>query len=52
MQFLEQVVEPARRKPRTVGLTMVLDRLAVEPDLLAGDLAEYVDVVKIGWGIP
>ena len=52
MQFLERVVEPARRKPRTVGLTMVLDRLAVEPDLLAGDLAEYVDVVKIGWGIP
>jgi phosphosulfolactate synthase len=52
MQFLERVVQPGRRKPRVTGLTMVLDRLANPPELLTGALAEYVDVVKLGWGIP
>ena len=52
MQFLERVVEAGRKKPRSAGLTMVLDRLAADPDLLVSALAEYVDVVKLGWGIP
>lgn len=31
---------------------MVLDRLAGELDPTQGALAEYIDVVKIGWGLP
>lgn len=45
---------PARqRKPRTAGLTHVLDK-GTPPALLAGVLegaGELVDVVKVGWGI-
>ena len=39
-------------KPRNVGVTHVLDRLhgLSEPELTP--LAPYVDVVKIGWGLP
>lgn len=52
IMFAEPIFGAGRSKPRTDGLTMVLDRWAVDPGELAGPLAEYVDVVKIGWGIP
>jgi phosphosulfolactate synthase len=43
---------PAPDRPRTTGVTHVLDRL---PGLHADELAylaPYVDVAKIGWGLP
>ncbi len=52
MRFLEQVVAQPRSKPRERGLTMVLDRLADELDPTLDVLAPYIDIVKIGWGIP
>ena len=51
-RFAEPLLGPGRPKPRTDGFTMVLDRWAQDPGELTGPLAEYVDVVKIGWGIP
>jgi phosphosulfolactate synthase len=43
---------PKVTRPRTVGLTHVLDRLhGLNPAELR-PLAPYVDVVKIGWGLP
>lgn len=43
---------PTVARPRKVGITHVLDRLppASVDDL--GPLAPYVDIVKIGWGLP
>jgi phosphosulfolactate synthase len=52
VRFLEGRIAGGRTKPRTDGLTMVLDRWAQDPGELTGALAPYVDVVKIGWGIP
>ncbi len=45
--------EPPRvNRPRQNGITHVLDRLhALDPGELAY-LAPYIDVVKIGWGLP
>lgn len=51
-RFAEPLLGAGRPKPRTDGLTMVLDRWAHDPGELAGPLADYVDIVKIGWGIP
>jgi phosphosulfolactate synthase len=43
---------PATARPRITGVTHVLDRLdAISRDELAY-LAPYVDVAKIGWGLP
>jgi len=46
------VEPPSPTRPRRTGLTHVLDRL----DPLSADwlrpLARYIDVVKIGWGLP
>ena len=43
---------PSVERPRTLGLTHVLDRLhQLNPEELR-PLAPYVDVVKIGWGLP
>jgi phosphosulfolactate synthase len=43
---------PKVARPRTVGVTHVLDRLhGLEHEELR-PLASYVDVVKIGWGLP
>lgn len=43
---------PKVQRPRSTSLTIVLDRLtAITPDEV-GDLAPYIDVVKIGWGLP
>ncbi len=52
MGFLETVISAPRSKPRRRGLTMVLDRLAADPRPIVEALAPYIDVVKIGWGIP
>lgn len=48
--FGSELPKPGR--PRTGGLTHVLDRFAPlsEPGLAA--LAPFVDIVKIGWGLP
>src|SRR5579859_115018 len=43
---------PVPERPRKVGITHVLDRLhGLEPSELR-PLAGYVDIVKIGWGLP
>ena len=43
---------PRVARPRTVGITHVLDRLqALHPEELAY-LSPYFDVAKIGWGLP
>ncbi|MCI4324156.1 MAG: phosphosulfolactate synthase [Thermoplasmata archaeon] len=43
---------PVVERPRKVGLTHVLDRLSgSKPDQLQ-HLAGYIDIVKIGWGLP
>lgn len=43
---------PSVPRPRTVGMTHVLDRLhGLAPDELK-PLAPYIDVVKLGWGLP
>ncbi len=39
-------------RPRPYGLTHVLDRLDAAPSADLEFLAPYVDVVKIGWGLP
>ena len=43
---------PAPKRPRTVGVTHVLDRLHGLNEGEVRPLAPYVDVVKIGWGLP
>ena len=46
------VAPPPVDRPRKVGLTHVLDRLhGLEPEELR-PLAPYMDIVKIGWGLP
>jgi phosphosulfolactate synthase len=52
MRFLSNLVSSPRVKPRKTGLTMVLDRLAGDLDSTVEALAPYIDIVKIGWGIP
>ncbi|MCI4347254.1 MAG: phosphosulfolactate synthase [Thermoplasmata archaeon] len=48
--FPSEIAKPVR--PRSVGLTHVLDRLhGLNPEELR-PLAPYIDVVKIGWGLP
>ena len=43
---------PPVTRPRSVGITHVLDRLhLLNPEELR-PLAPYIDVVKIGWGLP
>jgi len=39
-------------KPRSTGLTHVLDRLGPLEDGFLKTLAPYADIVKIGWGLP
>ncbi|MCA1814321.1 MAG: phosphosulfolactate synthase [Halobacteriales archaeon] len=52
MQFLEDVVASRAGKPRTEGVTQVVDKFqGLELDTLA-PLAAFVDVVKIRWGLP
>ncbi len=50
VEEITSVSRPA--KPRSTGITMVLDKLALPNEcLILDDLAEYVDYVKIGWGL-
>src|SRR5271170_4318341 len=43
---------PFEARPRKVGVTHLLDRLgAIDPKQVAY-LAPYIDVAKIGWGLP
>ncbi|HXW67946.1 MAG TPA: phosphosulfolactate synthase [Thermoplasmata archaeon] len=43
---------PSVSRPRRTGVTHVLDRLAALHDDEIDLLAPYVDVAKIGWGLP
>ncbi|MCI4329421.1 MAG: phosphosulfolactate synthase [Thermoplasmata archaeon] len=43
---------PSPTRPRTVGVTHVLDRLDALSEEALRPLARYIDVVKIGWGLP
>lgn len=39
-------------RPRTVGITHALDRLQPGATNELGELSDYIDIVKIGWGLP
>jgi phosphosulfolactate synthase len=39
-------------RPRTVGITHALDRLQPGSTNELAELADYIDIVKIGWGLP
>ena len=43
---------PAVTRPRVTGVTHLLDRLQYIPADELGDLAPYIDIAKIGWGLP
>ncbi|MFI5414355.1 MAG: phosphosulfolactate synthase [Candidatus Lutacidiplasmatales archaeon] len=43
---------PAPQRPRKTGVTHVLDRLDPLSEDWLRPLARYIDVVKIGWGLP
>ncbi len=43
---------PKVQRPRTTSVTHVLDRLQPITPQEIGDLAPYIDVAKIGWGLP
>ncbi len=47
-------ISPVSRpvKPRSTGITMVLDKISTPNEcLILEDIADYVDYVKIGWGL-
>lgn len=48
-KFLNQVIDVSQRR---VGKTMILDRLAYQPDILFPLDPAFASCVKIGWGIP
>src|SRR3989337_1247393 len=50
-RFLGDIFPSRQAKPRSKGITMVLDRLQGTDKGEFEALAEYVDVVKIGWGL-
>jgi len=52
MKFLEGVLEKRGAKPRTKGLTLVVDRFEGLDKEEFSSLSEYVDVVKVRWGLP
>lgn len=43
---------PAPTRPRSVGLTHLLDRLAPQHDHELEYLSPYIDIAKSGWGLP
>jgi phosphosulfolactate synthase len=49
--FFPDLLPPVTR-PRKVGITHVLDRLPPSAVDELGPLASYVDIIKIGWGLP
>jgi phosphosulfolactate synthase len=50
--FLHKLTAGRAGKPRERGKTMVLDRIAYGTSEVVGLLSDYIDTVKIGWGIP
>ena len=50
--FLNEVINASRPKPHKEGQTMVLDRISANPSSFAESISQYIDVAKIGWGIP
>ncbi|HEY4673732.1 MAG TPA: phosphosulfolactate synthase [Nitrososphaerales archaeon] len=50
-RFLEDVFPARDSKPREKGISMVLDRLQGIDKEEFEALADYVDIVKIGWGL-
>ncbi|MBX8637463.1 MAG: phosphosulfolactate synthase [Thermoplasmata archaeon] len=50
--FLDNLTSGREGKPRDRGKTMVLDRIAYGTSEVAEMLSDYIDTVKIGWGIP
>ena len=50
-RFLGDIFPSRQAKPRGNGIIMVLDRLQGVDEDEFDALAEYVDVVKIGWGL-
>jgi phosphosulfolactate synthase len=50
--FLSEVVKTVRPKPRSSGMTMVLDRLGYNNLETMRMLSDFADIVKIGWGLP
>ncbi len=51
-RFLSGLAEGRTGKPRNAGTTMVLDRIAYGTTEVVEYLSDYIDTVKIGWGIP
>ncbi len=43
---------PPRPQRRSTGITHVLDRLVPQHDAELSYLAPYIDIAKIGWGLP
>ncbi len=52
VNFLHEVLETSRPKPRLSGITMVLDRLGYSATEMTSHVANFADIVKIGWGLP
>ena len=50
--FLNDIIDASRPKPHNDGQTMVLDRITGNPQTFASSISQYIDVAKIGWGIP
>lgn len=51
-RFLGDIVALERAKPRSIGLTMMLDRIGYANDETMNYVRNYVDIAKIGWGLP
>ncbi len=51
-RFLHPIVPDRPAKPRSRGLTHAVDHLVGIQDVHAPQILEFVDVVKIGWGLP
>jgi phosphosulfolactate synthase len=51
-KFLSEVISAERPKPHSSAITMVLDRLGYSVEETLALLSDYIDVVKIGWGLP
>ena len=51
-KFLQEIIDASRPKPHVDGITMVLDRISIFPREEVEAVAQYIDVAKIGWGIP
>jgi len=51
-KFLQNIIDASRPKPHKEGQTMVLDRVSIFPGTSVEAVAQYIDIAKIGWGIP